>query len=85
MAKYLVPCGSLKVFSVVWKVRSIWELDPVARTRNGESDGTTARPLLLRNLATAVRAAGVGAKRASYCPVWRLVPEWRRPRMRAFR
>ena len=61
LAKYLVPCGFLKVFSVVWKVLCIWALDPVARTRYGEPDGTTLRPLLLRYLATAVRAAGVGA------------------------
>jgi hypothetical protein len=61
LAKYLVPWGFLKLFSVVWKVRWIWALEPVARTRNGEPDGTTVRPLVLRYLVTADWVAGVGA------------------------
>ena len=36
-------------------------LDPVARTRNGEPDGITVRPLLPRNFATAAWVAAVGA------------------------
>ena len=46
---------------MVWKVLCTEALDPVARTRNGEPDGTTVRPLLLRNFATADWVATAGA------------------------
>jgi hypothetical protein len=62
LAKYLVPCGSLNMLSEVWKVSDTLALEPVARTRNGEPDGTTFRPLSLRYLATACWAAGVGTR-----------------------
>ena len=49
------------MLSEVWNVFDTSALDPVARTRNGEPDGTTFRPLSPRYLATACRAAGAGA------------------------
>jgi hypothetical protein len=61
LAKYLVPCGSLNMFSEVWKVFDTVALEPVARIRNGEPEGTTFKPRPPRNLATACWVAGVGA------------------------
>ena len=46
---------------MVWKVFDTLALEPVARIRNGEPDGTTFRPLSPRYLATACSVAAVGA------------------------
>ena len=69
LAKYVTPRGSLKVLSVVWKAADTRALDPLARTRNGEDDGVTVRPLPARKLATEAWVDAVGAKRASNCPL----------------
>ncbi len=69
----MTPRGSLKVLIVVWKAADTRALDPLARTRNGEDDGVTVRPLLARKLATEAWVDAVGAKRASN---WPFVSQW---------